>query len=273
MSRRSKWRVARWLCAAFAAAGMAGVVAAEPPLPAHASFTIDSVVLKEVRRINVYTPPGYDRESRAGYPVLYMPDGGLQEDFPHVASDVDAAVRAGEMRPMIVVGIENTERRRDMTGPTKVASDREIVQRIDQEFARLLESLKDLASSVPINLLYRNPPAISMGECILRSAAKIEQTCGGLTSNLWDDPFEWTLPEKLSLRTDITRYLDEVEETRIRGFAFIASDSALSTEIPAPETLLPLNTILLDTLVSASHYQGRAFAVFQMLSDEKLPRL
>jgi hypothetical protein len=23
-----------------------------------------------------------------------MPDGGLQEDFPHVASDVDAAVRA-----------------------------------------------------------------------------------------------------------------------------------------------------------------------------------
>lgn len=110
--------------------GMAGAIAAEPPLPAHASFTIDSVVLKEVRRINVYTPPGYDRESRAGYPVLYMPDGGLQEDFPHVASDVDAAVRAGEMRPMIVVGIENTERRRDMTGPTKVASDREIAPRV-----------------------------------------------------------------------------------------------------------------------------------------------
>lgn len=108
---------------------MARAVAAEPPLPAHTSFTIDSAVLKEVRRINVYTPPGYDRESRVDYPVLYMPDGGLQEDFPHVAGDIDAAIRAGEMRPMIVVGIENTERRRDMTGPTEVASDREIAPR------------------------------------------------------------------------------------------------------------------------------------------------
>ncbi len=117
------------MCAALAA-GMACVVAAEPPLPAHASFTIDSAVLREVRRINVYTPPGYDTESRASYPVLYMPDGGLQEDFPHVASDVDAAVRTGEMQPMIVVGIENTERRRDMTGPTEVASDREIAPRV-----------------------------------------------------------------------------------------------------------------------------------------------
>jgi predicted alpha/beta superfamily hydrolase len=73
---------------------MAGVVAAEPPLPAHASFTIDSAVLKEVRRINVYTPPGHDRESRAGYPVLYMPDGGLQEDFPHAVRAVSAEVKS-----------------------------------------------------------------------------------------------------------------------------------------------------------------------------------
>lgn len=102
---------------------MTCAVAADPP---HASFTLDSVALKEIRRINVYTPPGYDMQSRTGYPVLYMPDGGMQEDFPHVATDVDAAIRAGEMRPMIVVGIENTERRRDMTGPTTVASDREI---------------------------------------------------------------------------------------------------------------------------------------------------
>ena len=101
----------------------------------------------------------------------------------------------------------------------------------------------------------------------------VEKTFGGITTRLWDDPFEWTLPEKLSQRNDIIQYLDDVEQTRIRGFAFIAADTALLTQIPAPETLLPLNTILLETLVSASHYQGRAFAVFQMLSDEKLPRL
>jgi len=104
--------------------GSAG--AAAPPMPAHASFTIDSVRLGEVRHINVYTPPGYDVAKDARYPVLYMPDGGMQEDFPHVATDVDTAIRAGQMRPMIVVGIENTERRRDMTGPTGVDSDRKI---------------------------------------------------------------------------------------------------------------------------------------------------
>lgn len=107
-----------------------GAGAVEQSMPAHASFTIDSIALGETRRINVYTPPGYDMAGRVAYPVLYMPDGGMQEDFPHVAGDVDAAIRAGAMRPMIVVGIENTERRRDMTGPTTVASDRGIAPHV-----------------------------------------------------------------------------------------------------------------------------------------------
>jgi predicted alpha/beta superfamily hydrolase len=124
----------RWIVLlAIALAPVGGVrsaPAAEPSMPAHASFTIDSAVLKEERHINVYTPPGYDVATRTRYPVLYMPDGGLQEDFPHVAADIDAAIRAGAMRPMIVIGIENTERRRDMTGPTTVASDRAIAPRV-----------------------------------------------------------------------------------------------------------------------------------------------
>jgi predicted alpha/beta superfamily hydrolase len=104
--------------------------AAQEPVPPHESFTMESAALGETRRINVYTPPGYQPDGEARYPVLYMPDGGVQEDFPHVASTVDAAIRAGEMRPMIVVGIENTERRRDMTGPTEVEEDRRIAPRV-----------------------------------------------------------------------------------------------------------------------------------------------
>jgi predicted alpha/beta superfamily hydrolase len=59
-----------------------------------------------------------------------MPDGGEGEDFPHVIATVDAAVRAHEMQPVIVVGVENTERRRDMTGPTEVDSDKKIAPRV-----------------------------------------------------------------------------------------------------------------------------------------------
>jgi hypothetical protein len=83
----------------------------------------------EVRRINVWTPPGYTPRGRR-FPVLYMPDGGVEEDFPHVVATVDSAVRAGEMRPVIVVGIENTQRRRDMTGPTRIARDSAIAPRV-----------------------------------------------------------------------------------------------------------------------------------------------
>jgi predicted alpha/beta superfamily hydrolase len=103
--------------------------APDPVLP-HRTWTIDSKVLGETRRINVYTPPGYDDTAGARYPVLFMPDGGVGEDFPHVTSDIDSAIRAGEMRPVIVVGIENTERRRDMTGPTDVEADRKIAPRV-----------------------------------------------------------------------------------------------------------------------------------------------
>ena len=99
--------------------------ASEAVLP-HETFTLDSRVLGETRRINVYTPPGYASATSTRYPVLYMPDGGVEEDFPHVARTVDTAIRAGEMRPLILVGIENTERRRDMTGPTEVEEDRKI---------------------------------------------------------------------------------------------------------------------------------------------------
>lgn len=123
-----KW--ARLFLLAVLTLGSAGRARAAEPVPPHQSFTLKSATLKETRRINVYTPPGYDPKGGARYPVLYMPDGGVEEDFPHVATTVDTAIRAGEMRPLIVVGIENTERRRDMTGPTKVDEDRKIAPRV-----------------------------------------------------------------------------------------------------------------------------------------------
>jgi predicted alpha/beta superfamily hydrolase len=117
----------------LAAAALGGVrakaAAAQEPVPPHETFTLHSATLGEARRINVWTPPGY-AAGRTRYAVLYMPDGGVEEDFPHVVATVDSAVRAGQMRPVIVVGIENTERRRDMTGPTTVASDSTIAPHV-----------------------------------------------------------------------------------------------------------------------------------------------
>jgi hypothetical protein len=138
----------------------------------------------------------------------------------------------------------------------------------------------DFIKLVPREKLYWTPrasealfPVNSCGEFILRSAAAVEQTFGGITTRLWDDPFEWTLPEALSTNELILNYLNETEETRRKGFAFFTSDEDLRREIPAPEKLKSLFQILLETVARAEHFQGRAFAVFQMFSDEKLPRL
>ncbi len=94
------------------------------------TFTINSRVLNETRRINVYLPPGYKESPNARLPVLYMPDGGIAEDFLHVAGLVQVSVGNETMRPFILVGIENTERRRDMTGPTENEKDKTIAKRV-----------------------------------------------------------------------------------------------------------------------------------------------
>lgn len=94
------------------------------------TFTIDSKVLGETRRIDVYLPPGCEESKEARVPVLYMPDGGMAEDFLHVAGLVQVSVGNGTMRPFILVGIENTERRRDMTGPTENPEDKKIAPHV-----------------------------------------------------------------------------------------------------------------------------------------------
>jgi predicted alpha/beta superfamily hydrolase len=92
---------------------------AATPLVIGETFRFDSRVLGEQRTINVYLPPGY-AEGADRLPVLYALDGGLKEDFPHLAGHVDVSIKNQVIRPILVVGIENTERRRDLAGPTSV---------------------------------------------------------------------------------------------------------------------------------------------------------
>lgn len=131
---RKSMKLALFLFAVVAVRAIATEEAAEEAAKEaaapHTTFTMESKAVAETRRINVYTPPGYEAAKDTRFPVLYMPDGGMQEDFPHLSTTIDTAIRAGEMRPLILVGIENTERRRDVTGPTEVEEDRKIAPRV-----------------------------------------------------------------------------------------------------------------------------------------------
>jgi len=91
-------------------------------IPDHETITIKSALLKEIRTINIWKPAGVHRK----LPVLYMLDGGLKEDFPHLANTLKKLIDRRAIPPMLLVGIENTQRRRDLTGFTSVKEDREI---------------------------------------------------------------------------------------------------------------------------------------------------
>ena len=99
---------------------------AATPLVIGESFNIDSQALQEQRHINVYMARAWDTPADAPLPVLYMPDGGVAEDFLHVAGLLQVSVANGTMRPFMLVGMQNTQRRRDLTGPTQSAEDRKI---------------------------------------------------------------------------------------------------------------------------------------------------
>ena len=115
---------------------------ASTPLVIGETFTIESKVLNETRRINVYLPPPYAASATARLPVLYMPDGGMAEDFLHVAGLIQVSVGNATMRPFVLVGIENTQRRRDLTGPTQDDEDRKIAPQVggSAAFRRFIRS-------------------------------------------------------------------------------------------------------------------------------------
>ena len=96
------------------------------PIPEHDSLTITSKFVNEDRVINIWTPKNYD-QSTDSFPVLYMPDGGIEEDFPHIANTLEKLITESKIPPYILVGIENTERRRDLSGPTEIEYDLKIV--------------------------------------------------------------------------------------------------------------------------------------------------
>lgn len=93
-------------------------------IPKHETFKIESKKVNETRVINVWLPSEYSTSD--SLPVLYMLDGGIQEDFPHVANTLAQLIQQKKIKPIILVGIENTQRRRDLTGETTVKTDKEI---------------------------------------------------------------------------------------------------------------------------------------------------
>ncbi|MEP1384469.1 MAG: alpha/beta hydrolase-fold protein [Paraglaciecola sp.] len=105
---------------------------------------LQSEVLNENRVINVYLPQGYSKALVKDYPVIYLLDGSIEEDFIHIAGLVQfGSFSWVEMLPeSIVVGISNVDRRRDFTFPTGNERDKKDFPTTghSQSFIRFIET-------------------------------------------------------------------------------------------------------------------------------------
>lgn len=108
--------VARWASAADAPATRRSTVVGT--LKLHDGF--ESKALGNRRTIRVWLPPGYDASPDTRYPVVYLHDGqncfdaatssfGTEWGFDESATRL---IEAGRLRPVILVGIDNTPARR-----------------------------------------------------------------------------------------------------------------------------------------------------------------
>ncbi len=145
-------------------------------------------------------------------------------------------------------------------------SPRAVVDSLEREFGLIDSRTRELLQQIPGEMLYRSAVlpgfSTSVGELILRSAGAVEQTCGGLNANLWDDPFEWTLPETLSTPALINEYLNEVKQTRNECFARLKSDEDLKKFIALPgDATQLLIQLLLETLLRAAGNLERAAVI------------
>src|SRR5580658_2045070 len=67
----------------------------------------ESKSLKTIRRLTIYTPPGYDRSGNTRYPVLYLFHGANADEtawtrLGHVNLILDNLLAAGKAKPFIV---------------------------------------------------------------------------------------------------------------------------------------------------------------------------
>ena len=137
---------------------------------------------------------------------------------------------------------------------------KDLIAWFEREFARLEQAWRELIPATDDDRLYQSDGQHNPGvdEQVLKSARIVEQTFGGITANLWDDPFEWTLPETLTTSQKLLAYLGEVENARRRGFELFQSDEDLLKTIMTPSGPTQVMSLLLDTLVRAGHHQLNA---------------
>jgi predicted alpha/beta superfamily hydrolase len=114
MSASKRWMTAQIFVLAAMSTSVLYAEGSGDPIPIAHRYAIESKILGETRQYFVHKPPKYDYRERA-YPVLILLDG--ETNLNHTSSSADFLAENGRIPEMLVVGIPNTNRSRDLTPP------------------------------------------------------------------------------------------------------------------------------------------------------------
>jgi predicted alpha/beta superfamily hydrolase len=92
---------------------------AATPIELGKSYHWQSSAMGEDRIVNVVLPDDYAAKPNDRYPVLYVIDGGVDQDLIAVAGAEKLGASWGRSADAIIVGIATKDRRRELVGTTK----------------------------------------------------------------------------------------------------------------------------------------------------------
>ena len=110
-----------FLCLCLTAQAQQPALPTATPLSIGEGVTVSSEVLGENRVLNIYLPASYKDSTDKSYPVIYLLDGSMNEDFLHIAGLVQfgSFPWIAMLPESIIVGIANIDRKRDFTYPSQ----------------------------------------------------------------------------------------------------------------------------------------------------------
>jgi len=205
---------------------------------------VKSTILNEERPIIISLPKDY-ATSEAQYPVLYLTDG-LQNIW-HVMGTIEVLARTGSIPPMIVVGIESTNRTRDFTltaskndpesgGGKKFLDfiEKELIPYMDSNFRtnsfRVLEghSLGGLFAASTLlekpdlfdGFIIMSPAMWWNGEELTKKAGTFFKTHPDLNKTLFFGIGTYESGEDYGMRKELKNFTDAIAKNRPKNLRF-----------------------------------------------------
>lgn len=185
---------------------------------------LESQILDTTRQLNVYLPLNYSPDSAKTYPVIYVLDGSMHEDFLHIVGLAQFASYPWiNMIPeSIVVGIENVNRYHDFTYPTAL-EDYQAINPLNGGSADFIDFIEQEVQPIIQKTYKTNDHKAIIGQSlggllateILYKKPKLFDTYIIISPSLWWDAeslFQWD-PEPLPAGTQI--YIGVGNEGRV----------------------------------------------------------